>query len=63
MDSENMAFLQLDDLNKLKRFNETCEDSQPYDVPKEKMQRLAELGLFVVTVKAITVSPVLACMF
>ncbi|MDH0356901.1 hypothetical protein, partial [Morganella sp. GD04133] len=45
MDSNNIEFLQPEDLNNLKRFNETCEDSQPYDVPKEKMQRLAELGV------------------
>ncbi|ENO7534241.1 hypothetical protein M0R25_003436 [Morganella morganii] len=45
MNSINIQFLQPDDLNNLKRFDETCEDSQPYDVPKEKMQRLAELGV------------------
>lgn len=45
MDSNNIEFLQPDDLNNLKRFNETCEDSQPYDVPKEKMHRLAKLGV------------------
>ena len=45
MNSKNIPFLQPDDLNNLKRFDETCEDSQPYDVPKEKMQRLAELGV------------------
>nr|ELR5173115.1 hypothetical protein [Providencia rettgeri]ELR5195412.1 hypothetical protein [Providencia rettgeri] len=45
MDKSIINFLQEDDLNNLKRFNETCEDSQDYDVPKDKMQRLAELGV------------------
>lgn len=27
------------------RFNETCEDSQPYDVSKERMKSLARIGL------------------
>lgn len=45
MNKAIINFLQEDDLNNLKRFNETCEDSQDYDVPKEKMQRLAELGV------------------
>lgn len=45
MDKSIINFLQEDDLNNLKRFNETCEDGQPYDVPKDRMQRLAELGV------------------
>lgn len=45
MDSNNIEFLQPDDLNNLKRFNENCEDSQDYDVPKEKMHRMAKLGV------------------
>lgn len=45
MDKSIINYLQEDDLNNLKRFNETCEDSQPYDVTKDKMQRLAELGV------------------
>ncbi|MCT0101882.1 hypothetical protein KT998_04850 [Proteus mirabilis] len=45
MDKTIINFLQRDDFFNLKRFNETCEDSQDYDVPKEKMQRLAELGV------------------
>lgn len=27
------------------RFMETCEDNEGYDVPKERMKRLATLGL------------------
>lgn len=34
-----------EDAQALKRFCETCEDSQPYDVPKDRMRRLAELGV------------------
>lgn len=45
MDKSIINYLQKNDLSNLKRFNETCEDSQPYDVPKDKMQRLAELGV------------------
>ncbi|WP_368570643.1 hypothetical protein [Acinetobacter baumannii] len=45
MDKSIINFLQKDDLNNLKRFNETCEDDQDYDIPKEKMRRLAELGV------------------
>lgn len=29
----------------LMRFYDTCEDSQPYDVPKDRMKSLARLGL------------------
>jgi hypothetical protein len=34
-----------DDMAALQRFYETCEDNQPYDVPKDRMKRLAELGV------------------
>lgn len=34
-----------DDMQALQRFYETSEDSQPYDMPKERMVRLAELGV------------------
>jgi hypothetical protein len=34
-----------DEMAALRRFHETCEDSQPYDVPAPMMQRLAEIGL------------------
>lgn len=34
-----------DDMQALQRFCETSEDSQPYDVPKDGMRRLAELGV------------------
>lgn len=37
-------WLLLDDLDALRRFCETSEDGQPYDVPKERMRRLAEIG-------------------
>lgn len=39
------AWLQPDDMQALQRFCETSEDSQPYDVPKDRMRRLAELGV------------------
>lgn len=39
------TLLQSDDYEALERFAETCEDGQEYDVPKEKMTRLAELGV------------------
>lgn len=39
------AWLLPDDRQALQRFCETCEDSQPYDVPKDRMRRLAELGV------------------
>lgn len=38
-------WLLADDMQALRRFCETCEDSQPYDVPKDRMRRLAELGV------------------
>lgn len=34
-----------DDMQALRRFCETCEDAQDYDVPKDRMRRLAELGV------------------
>lgn len=34
-----------EDMQALERFNETCEDTQAYDVPKTRMRRLAELGV------------------
>lgn len=39
-----VELLQPDDMAALRRFYECCEDSQPYDVPKDRMKRLAELG-------------------
>jgi len=43
-DAEAYRWLMPDDLSALRRFYETCEDNQPYDVPKDHMKRLAELG-------------------
>lgn len=39
------AWLLPDDMRALQRFCETCEDAQPWDVPKDRMRRLAELGV------------------
>lgn len=39
------ALLSSDDLAWLRRFRETTEDDQSYDVPKERMQRLAQIGV------------------
>jgi hypothetical protein len=39
------AWLLPNDMEALKRFYETSEDSQPYDVPKDRMLRLAEIGV------------------
>lgn len=36
--------LDANELAALRRFNETCEDGEGYDVPKEMMQRLAGIG-------------------
>lgn len=33
------------ELNDLHRFSDTCEDSEGYDIPKPRMQRLAAIGL------------------
>ncbi|WP_298929110.1 hypothetical protein [uncultured Ramlibacter sp.] len=41
---EAVRWLQPDDLAALRRFYETCEDNQPYDVDADQMKRLAELG-------------------
>lgn len=38
------ALLDVYELAALRRFNETCEDSEAYDLPKETMQRLAKIG-------------------
>lgn len=38
-------WLLLEDAQALERFYETSEDGQPYDVPKFRMKRLAELGV------------------
>lgn len=37
-------FLQLADLGLLMRFDETCQDGQSYDIGKDAVKRLAELG-------------------
>lgn len=37
--------LNAEELAALRRFNETCEDGEGYDVPKEMMKRLAEIGV------------------
>lgn len=42
---EAPGWLLPEDMQALKRFCETCEDSQPYDVPKDRMRRLAEIGV------------------
>lgn len=34
-----------EELTAFKRFCETCEDGEGYDVPKEMMERLARIGL------------------
>jgi len=38
------ALLNADELAALRRFNETCEDGEGYDVPKEMMRRLTAIG-------------------
>lgn len=38
-------FLQHEDLKALLRFNETVEDDNSYDVPKEMMSRLSQIGV------------------
>lgn len=40
-----ISWLLQEDMQDLQRFYETCEDSQPYDVPKDRMRRLVELGV------------------
>ncbi|MGI4846201.1 MAG: hypothetical protein ACRYF7_23165 [Janthinobacterium lividum] len=42
--SQPAALLDENELAALRRFNETCEDGEGYDVPKETMQRLAAIG-------------------
>lgn len=42
---KDAQFLQEDDLHSLYRFIETTEDCQEYDIGKERVQRLAELGV------------------
>ncbi|WP_371763345.1 hypothetical protein [Massilia sp.] len=39
------ALLNADELAALRRFNETCEDGEGYDVPKPMMRRLSEIGV------------------
>lgn len=39
------SLLSADELAALMRFCETCEDSQPYDVPSSMMQRLSQIGV------------------
>lgn len=41
------SLLTVDEFSWLVRFNETCEDDQPYDVPKAVMSRLADVGVIV----------------
>jgi len=40
-----LSLLQPRDLEALIRFNETCEDGEGYDLSKDKMDRLVELGV------------------
>lgn len=40
-----LALLNTDELAALRRFYETCQDGEGYDVPKAMMQRLAEIGV------------------
>jgi hypothetical protein len=44
-DREDAPFLQEDDQHDLHRFIETTEDGQGYDIGKDKIKRLAELGV------------------
>lgn len=44
-DSLAAALLDENELAALRRFNETCEDGEGYDVPKAIMRRLAEIGV------------------
>ncbi len=37
--------LTVEERGALERFNETCEDGEGYDVPKQMMKRLAEIGV------------------
>ena len=39
------TFLQRNDLTKLLRFKETTEDDQSFDIPKDELMRLTELGV------------------
>ena len=34
-----------EEMKAFERFNETCEDGEGYDVPKEMMKRLADIGV------------------
>jgi hypothetical protein len=40
-----LALLNADELAALRRFDETCQDGEGYDVPKAMMQRLAAIGV------------------
>lgn len=44
-DREDAPFLQEDDQHALHRFIETTEDGQGYDIGKDRIKRLAELGV------------------
>lgn len=44
-DAEDAKFLQEDDQHDLHRFIETTEDGQGYDIGKDRIKRLAELGV------------------
>lgn len=44
-DREDTPFLQEDDQHALHRFIETTEDGQGYDIGKDRIKRLAELGV------------------
>ena len=42
---EPVAWLTNDERKALERFTETCDDGEGYDVPKQMMQRLAQIGV------------------
>ena len=44
-EQEPVAWLTDDERKAFERFNETCEDGEGYDVPRQMMKRLAEIGV------------------